>query len=204
MTYGSRTANRTDSLFQTVNELVGNVDWGESLTVAACEFPGLNSFGDRRRAASAWLAGETRFPEIIPLVAVLKVVDRVIQFWKKTTENIYFLLQSLTKMAKAVQRRQKDKMTSLFHCGLIKIIIQHELQKQNLTWSGFLIHNQFEEREELLEEGLKEDELLMITYPETTSSKPPKGKKKKKEVLLVTDDENNSEAASSKQPQRRI
>ena len=40
LTYGSRTVNRTDSLFQTFNELVGNVDWGESLTVAACEFRG--------------------------------------------------------------------------------------------------------------------------------------------------------------------
>ena len=56
----------------------------------------------------------------------------------------------------------------------------------------------------MLEEGFKEDELLMITYREATRSKPPKGKKKKKEVLLITDDEDNSEAASSKQPQRRI
>ena len=43
LTYGSQTANRTDSLYQTVNGLVGNVDWGESLAVAACEFPGLNT-----------------------------------------------------------------------------------------------------------------------------------------------------------------
>ena len=56
----------------------------------------------------------------------------------------------------------------------------------------------------MLEEGLKGDKLLMITYPEATSSKLPKGKKKKKEVLLVTDDEDNSGAASSKQLQRRI
>ena len=69
----------------------------------------------------------------------------------------HFLLQSLSKMAKSVQRRAKDKKTSLFQCGLIKIIIKHELQKQNLTWQEFLIHNQFEEQEELLEEGLKED-----------------------------------------------
>ena len=101
-------------------------------------------------------------------------------------------------MAKVVQRRAKDKMTSLFHCGLIKIIIKHELQKKNLTWSEFLIHNQFEEQEELLEEGLKEEKLLMITYPkdgeqnlEATSSKLPKGKKKKREVLMITDDEDN-------------
>ena len=80
-----------DSLYQKVNGLVGNVDWGESLTVATCEFPGLNSFGTRRRAASAWLAKETCFLEIILLVTVLKVVDRIIQFQKKTTENIYIL-----------------------------------------------------------------------------------------------------------------
>ena len=90
-------------------------------------------------------------------------------------------------MAKAVQRHAKDKMTSLFHCGLIKIIITHELQKQDLTWPEFLIHNQFEEQEEFPEEGLKEDKLLMITYPkdgeqnpEATSSTLLKGKKKER------------------------
>ena len=90
LTYGGRTANRTDSPYQTVSELVGNADWGESFTVAACDFRGLNSFGARRRAASAWLAEETRFTEIIPLVTVLKVVDHEIQFQKKK-ENIYTL-----------------------------------------------------------------------------------------------------------------
>ena len=81
-----------DSLHQTVNGLVGNVDWGESLTVVACEFWGLNSFGARRRAASVWLAEETRFPENIPPVIVLKVVGSIIQFQKK--ENIYILLET--------------------------------------------------------------------------------------------------------------
>jgi hypothetical protein len=91
LTYGSRTVSRTDSLYQTVRGLVGNADWGESLTVAAYNFPGLNSFGARRRAASAWLAEETRFPENIPLVTVLKVVYHAIQFRKKKKENIYTL-----------------------------------------------------------------------------------------------------------------
>ena len=52
-----------DSLYQTVNGLVGNVDWVESLTIAACEFPGLNSFGARRRAAGKRLAVELNFPK---------------------------------------------------------------------------------------------------------------------------------------------
>ena len=43
LTYGSWTTNRTDSLYQTFNGLVGNIDWGESLIVVACEFPGPNT-----------------------------------------------------------------------------------------------------------------------------------------------------------------
>ena len=90
LTYGSQTANRMDSPYQILNGLFGNVDWGESLTIVACEFQGLNSFGTRRRAASVWLAEETRFPENIPPVTVLKAVGFIIQFRKK--ENIYILL----------------------------------------------------------------------------------------------------------------
>ena len=68
-----------DSLYQTANGLVRSIDWGEYLTVVSCQFLGLNSFGARRRAANAWLAEETRFPEIIPPVTVLKVVDFIIR-----------------------------------------------------------------------------------------------------------------------------
>ena len=48
LTYSGWTVNQMDSLYQTVNGLVGNVDWGESLTIFACEFPGLNSFIDHK------------------------------------------------------------------------------------------------------------------------------------------------------------
>ena len=90
LTDGSRTTNWTNSLYQTVNGLVENVEWGESLTIVACDFRGLNSFGARMRVASVWLAEETRFPENIPPVTVLKAMGFVIQFQKK--ENIYILL----------------------------------------------------------------------------------------------------------------
>ena len=69
-------------------------------------------------------------------------------------------------MAKAIQKHDEDTTTSLFHYGLVKIILINELQKQNLTWQQFVIHNEFDELEEMLEEGLKEDEVLMITYIE--------------------------------------
>ena len=63
-----------DSLHQTVNGLVGNVDWGESLSVVSCEFPGLNSSGGRRRGASVWLSMETYFPKITLLADVWKLI----------------------------------------------------------------------------------------------------------------------------------
>ena len=77
LTYGSRTANRTDSLYQTVNGLVGNVDWGESLTVVACEFRGLNRVFFKNTPKN--LA-----PETFPPVTVLKAVNFV--------ENSYIML----------------------------------------------------------------------------------------------------------------
>ena len=85
----------------------------------------------------------------------------------------YFLLQILSKMAKAIKKCTKDTTTSLFHCGIINIILTHELKKQNLAWQQFVIHKEFEEPEEMLEEGLKEYEVLMITYieDETQNSK---------------------------------
>ena len=63
LTYGSWTVNRTDSVYQIVNGLVGNVDWGESLSVVAYEFLGLNGSSARRRAANEWLAVETYFSQ---------------------------------------------------------------------------------------------------------------------------------------------
>ena len=94
------------------------------------------------------------------------------------------MLQSLSKMAKVVQKCDEDITTILFHCGLIKMIVTHELQKQNLTWKQFVIVNEFKEPEELLEKGLKENEILMITNTE--------------------DEIHNSKETSSKQLKRRI
>ena len=45
---------------------------GRIPTGVSWDFPGLNSFGARRRATSAWLAEEAHFLEITPPVTVLK------------------------------------------------------------------------------------------------------------------------------------
>jgi hypothetical protein len=83
-------------------------------------------------------------------------------------------------MAKGVQKHEKDMKKSLYHHGLIKMIITYELQKQNLSWQQFLIDNEFEamkeehEEEEFIPVDDEEDvEVHIIMNHEATSSKQP-------------------------------
>jgi hypothetical protein len=53
----------------------------------------------------------------------------------------YYLLRSLYKMAKRYKRQHLN--SSLFHHGLIKILLVHQLKLQNDNWDAFLIRNGF-------------------------------------------------------------
>ena len=52
------TVNRIDSPHQTVDDLIGIVYWGDSLLSVPGIFLGINRFGARRRATSAWMVEE--------------------------------------------------------------------------------------------------------------------------------------------------
>jgi hypothetical protein len=54
-----------------------------------------------------------------------------------------YLHRSLFKMAKKYKRSQAD--TSLFHVGLIKMLVVYELGLRRDCWHGFLNRNGFEE-----------------------------------------------------------
>jgi len=71
----------------------------------------------------------------------------------------YFLLQSLTKMAKTIQKQKGNEDKSLYHFGLIKILIEHELQKRGKLWKEFLTVNQIRDEEE--KEEVQEDSGFM-------------------------------------------
>jgi hypothetical protein len=53
----------------------------------------------------------------------------------------YFLLRSLYKMGKRFKMQKSD--ASLFHHGLIKIIMVHQLQLNNDNWDSFVLRNGF-------------------------------------------------------------
>ena len=50
----------------------------------------------------------------------------------------FYLYRSIAKMADKVQLKTQGCETSLFHHGLIKLIVLHELQKIHREWSSFL------------------------------------------------------------------
>ena len=67
-----------DSLYQIVNGLFGNVDWGESFTVAACKFPGLNKL-----ILSNWVSfnSDIRLPTAFQFVDIFFKLKRLIKNW---------------------------------------------------------------------------------------------------------------------------
>jgi hypothetical protein len=99
----------------------------------------------------------------------------------------YFLLQSLSKMAKTVQKQGRNTGRSLYHCGLIKMIVKNELLKQNMNWQQFTIENGFETIKE--EEGeehilVETDDEEEVQHPKATSPKLPLGGRKTRSMVL--------------------
>ena len=98
LTYGSRIANRMDFPYQTVMGQLGTLTGENPLLLFPANFQGSTVSGARRRAASVWLAEETRFPKTIPSVTVQKAACFIIQFLKRGVESICIL--STTKLLK--------------------------------------------------------------------------------------------------------
>ena len=55
----------------------------------------------------------------------------------------YYLVQSMTKMSSAIKKGPKNISHSLFHHGLVRMLIERELSKQNRSWDEFLESNGF-------------------------------------------------------------
>jgi len=58
----------------------------------------------------------------------------------------YFLLNSLGKMATNVQNKVQCIESTMYHHGLVKILVEFHLQSTGDEWESFLIRNHFEER----------------------------------------------------------
>ena len=55
----------------------------------------------------------------------------------------HYLVQSMTKMSAAIKKGPKNIGRSIFHHGLVRMLVEMELSKWNQTWDHFLEQNGF-------------------------------------------------------------
>jgi hypothetical protein len=64
----------------------------------------------------------------------------LLHFTSKDLMNIpFYLLRSMGKMDDRVQAKSKALDTSVFHSGLIRMLVMEELKKINLSWEQFIV-----------------------------------------------------------------
>ena len=51
-------------------------------------------------------------------------------------------------MSKTIQKQKGNEDKSLYHFGLIKILIEDEMQRRGKTWKEFLAGNQMRDEED--------------------------------------------------------
>jgi hypothetical protein len=58
----------------------------------------------------------------------------------------YYLWKSLRKMSSQVKKNEKNPSKSLYHHGLVIILIIEELSKRNEMWESFIGQNKFDKQ----------------------------------------------------------
>jgi CRISPR/Cas system-associated endonuclease Cas3-HD len=63
----------------------------------------------------------------------------LLHFTGKDIMNIpFYLFRSMGKMVDRVQAKSKDVDTSVFHSGLIRMLVMEDLKKINIAWEKFI------------------------------------------------------------------
>jgi hypothetical protein len=71
-------------------------------------------------------------------------IRHFLQFTGKVEMNVpYYLLMSIGKMSNMIQSKSKDVDSSLFHSGLIKMLVSEELGKKEISWENFMVTSHF-------------------------------------------------------------
>jgi hypothetical protein len=93
----------------------------------------------------------------------------ILHFTGKQPMNMpFYLLKSLTKMASKVQDKPQTTSNSLFHHGLIKLIVLEELSRRNKTWDYIFFWGEFGPEVQPKKGGTPSKE---VTSPKTSKRK---------------------------------
>lgn len=106
----------------------------------------------------------------------------LLHFTGKVSIDIpFYLFRSLSKMCDKVQLRKEDCETSLFHHGLIKLLVLDGLQKIGRDWNSFIFMAGFQSKIGLTPQPVKEQPVRELTIAEL--QKEARAKKKTKSQL---------------------
>jgi len=104
-------------------------------------------------------------------------------FIGKDEMNIpFYLLRIIGKMSDRVQSKSKAVDTSIFHYGLIRMLISEELRKRNISWEQFIILTHMK-----LDIVATPQSKIPSPFPSTSTA--PVGTKKKRKSKAPTQDQ---------------
>jgi len=98
----------------------------------------------------------------------------------------FFLLKILTKMSTRVQAHPKNTKHSVFHQGLIKLLIIEEFNKTKKTWQHFLFWVSFKKEVHELQEAKADTPVERIKTPKICRSMVVGSSSKKHEIEVFT------------------
>lgn len=76
----------------------------------------------------------------------------LMNFIENGTLNLpFFLLNSLRRMATNIKKKVESIETTLYHHGLVKILVEFHLRSVGDTWEDFLVRNLFQDAPDLSE-----------------------------------------------------
>lgn len=108
----------------------------------------------------------------------------LLHFTGKTSIDIpFYLFRSLRKMCDKVQLRKDDCETSLFHHGLVKLLVLNGLQKIGRDWDSFIFMAGFQSKTGLTPQPVREKEQSVEEPTIAELQKEAKDKKKVKSQL---------------------
>ena len=108
----------------------------------------------------------------------------LLHFTGKASIDIpFYLFRSLSKMCDKVQLRKDDCETSLFHHGLVKLLVLNGLQKIGRDWDSFIFMAGFQSKTGLTPQPVREKEQSVEEPTIAELQKEAKDKKKVKSQL---------------------
>jgi hypothetical protein len=112
---------------------------------------------------------------------------------KKPLNMPYYLLKILTKMASKVQAKPQKASNSLFHHGLIKLIVLEELSRRDKTWGYLLFWGEFEQESQPQGKGASSQQV-----------ETPKTSKRKRRALSPVEPVIEASSSKSKKIKRKL